>query len=223
MRRKIAGWLASGVLITLIGASVLRAEDKEHPTDRSMVVWPAGEPARLGVRLSDATPERARELKLPGEYGAIVSELEEGSPAAKAGLAANDVVLEFAGERVRSAAQLRRLVRETPPGRTVTFQFSHAGQIRSSNALLGARHSEERWRERQERFRQLETRRLALEERQRARQQLIEERQRERQQRLEERQRERKQRLREREERRRERERERQWIKAVDSQQLTNS
>ena len=215
MGRKIVAWLVSGVLVALLGVNVVwaeQAEEKEHPTGRSVVVWPAGEPGWLGARLTDVSPEKAHELKLPGEYGAMVNEVDEGSPAAKAGLAANDVILEFAGERVRSTAQLRRLVRETPPGRTIPFQFSHAGQIRSSNAVVGARQSEERSRERQARLRALEARRLAFEERQRDRQQLIEERQRERQQRLEERQREREQRLREREERRREREREGQWL-----------
>src|SRR5260370_15142443 len=58
----------------------------------------------LGVRLRDITTENARELKLPGEYGALVLEVEPDSPAAKAGLEKNDVMLEFGGERVRSVA-----------------------------------------------------------------------------------------------------------------------
>ena len=48
--------------------------------------------------------EKARELKLPGEYGALVTEVEEDSPAAKAGLQEDDVILKFDGERVRSAS-----------------------------------------------------------------------------------------------------------------------
>lgn len=93
--------------------------------------------AWLGVSIQDLTTEKARELKLPsGEYGVLVERVEEDSPAARAGLEKGDVVLEFAGERVRSAAQLRRLVRETPPGRTVTIQINRNGQTQTLNAKL---------------------------------------------------------------------------------------
>lgn len=93
-------------------------------------------PARLGVRLRDVNAEKARELKLPGEYGAIVEQVEPHSPAAKAGLEKGDVILEFAGERVRSTTQLRRLVRETPAERTVNMRVSRAGQIRDLEVKL---------------------------------------------------------------------------------------
>src|SRR5688572_797136 len=51
--------------------------------------------------------------------GVRVERVVDGTPAQKSGLAKGDVLVSFAGEPVRSAAQLTRLVRETPPGRTV--------------------------------------------------------------------------------------------------------
>jgi membrane-associated protease RseP (regulator of RpoE activity) len=96
------------------------------------------EGSRLGVVLSDVTPDSVKELKLPAEAGAIVREVQEGSPAAKAGLEKNDVILQFAGERVRSVAQLTRLVRETPPGRSVNLEISRGGQTRTLSAKLEA-------------------------------------------------------------------------------------
>jgi membrane-associated protease RseP (regulator of RpoE activity) len=95
--------------------------------------------AWLGVRLEEVTAEKAKELRLAGEYGVIAKDVEEGSPAAKAGVAKGDVIAEFAGEKVRSAAQLRRLVRETPPGRTVTLLVDRAGQTKTLSAKLEAR------------------------------------------------------------------------------------
>lgn len=92
--------------------------------------------AWLGVRLEEVTAEKAKELKLAGEYGVIVKDVEENSPAAKAGLAKGDVILEFAGEKVRGTAHFRRLVRETPAGRTVSLQVSRAGQTRTLTAKL---------------------------------------------------------------------------------------
>src|SRR5581483_203973 len=96
------------------------------------------EGSRLGVVLGDVTSESVKELKLPAEAGAIVKEVQEGSPAAKAGLEKNDVILQFAGERVRSVAQLTRLVRETPPGRSVNIEISRGGQTRTLSAKLEA-------------------------------------------------------------------------------------
>jgi membrane-associated protease RseP (regulator of RpoE activity) len=98
--------------------------------------------AWLGVTLKDVSAEKARDLKLPGEYGALVVRVNENSAAAKAGLQEGDVIVEFAGERVRSEAQLRRLIRETPAGRTVSLQVVRDGQARSLSAKLQPRTNE---------------------------------------------------------------------------------
>ena len=95
--------------------------------------------AWLGVRLSEVTAEKAAELNLGEPTGALVEEVVEDSPAAKAGLQANDVIVGFAGERVRSAAQLQRLVRETPAGRSVRVEVSRAGQRRAFEVQLKER------------------------------------------------------------------------------------
>jgi serine protease Do len=95
--------------------------------------------AWLGVTLKDVSAEKARDLKLPGEYGALVVKVDADSAAAKAGLQKGDVIVEFAGERVRSEAQLRRLIRETPAGRTVSLQVIRDGQARSLSAKLQPR------------------------------------------------------------------------------------
>jgi len=112
---------------------------RPHP-GRQTFLFRAGEGggAWLGVRLEEVTAEKAKELKLAGEYGVIVKDVEENSPAAKAGLAKGDVILEFAGEKVRGTAHFRRLVRETPAGRTVSLQVSRAGQTRTLTAKLEA-------------------------------------------------------------------------------------
>jgi membrane-associated protease RseP (regulator of RpoE activity) len=94
--------------------------------------------AHLGVSLSDVTPERAKELKLPSVAGAIVQSVQKDSAAAKAGFEENDVILEFDGVRVRSSAELRRLIRETPVGRTVAIKIMRDGATRMLDAQLEA-------------------------------------------------------------------------------------
>lgn len=142
MTKRTAVWLGSVLALSLLGATILQAQKRESAEAGRAVVTRtdgAGQ-AWLGVRLEDVTVDRARDLKLPGEYGAIVSEVKQDSPAAKAGLKENDVILEFAGERVRSAAMLRRLIKETPPDRTIPLKVSHDGQMHTASATLEARH-----------------------------------------------------------------------------------
>ena len=70
-----------------------------------------GRGSQIGVMVSD--------LEGAGTAGVRIDGVDDGSPAAKAGLREGDVVVEFDGERVRSARQLSRLVQETPDGRAV--------------------------------------------------------------------------------------------------------
>jgi serine protease Do len=69
---------------------------------------------QIGATIRDLDSEQGRTIT-----GAVVDEVREDSPAAKAGLKAGDVVTEYDGERVRSAKHLSRLVAETAPGHTV--------------------------------------------------------------------------------------------------------
>ncbi len=148
MTRKFLVGIALAFLLLLTGVGVFRSQEApEPPRPPELPAFPEalfGEgQAWLGVRLSEVTAEKARELKLPGEYGAVVVGVEENSPAAKAGVAKNEVILEFAGERVRSVTQLQRLVRETPPGRAFTLAISRAGQTRTLNLKLEGREPHE--------------------------------------------------------------------------------
>ena len=93
----------------------------------------------LGVNLAEVDADRARELKLKEAYGAEITRVEEGSPAEKAGLKPNDVVLEYNGQRVEGMEQFGRMVRETPPGREVKLLISRNGATQTLAATLAAR------------------------------------------------------------------------------------
>lgn len=115
--------------------------NSEHPeppgrTENMQFFFSGENQAWLGVELADVTSAKAKELKLPGEYGAIVTRVMENSPAAKAGLKVNDVIVSFAGMRVWSVAQLRQVVRETPPGREAALQIIRDGHRLDLKATL---------------------------------------------------------------------------------------
>jgi serine protease Do len=93
----------------------------------------------LGVNLAEVDADRARELKLKEAYGAEITRVEEGSPAEKAGLKPNDVVLEYNGQRVEGMEQFGRMVRETPPGREAKLLISRNGATQTLTATLAAR------------------------------------------------------------------------------------
>ena len=60
--------------------------------------------------------------------GVEVTMVDQDAPAGKAGIKEHDVILSINGEQVESVEQLRRLIREIPPGRTVTIGISRDGQ-----------------------------------------------------------------------------------------------
>lgn len=83
---------------------------------------------RLGVTVRDVERADVEREKLPGAWGAVVEEVRGGSPAERGGLKAGDVIVEFDGERVRSARQFARLVQEAADGRAVPVVVVRAGQ-----------------------------------------------------------------------------------------------
>lgn len=95
----------------------------------------------LGVTIREVTEEDVERLDLGEERGALVAEVPEEGPAAEAGLQADDVILSWNGSRIESAAQLRRVVGETPAGRTVDVGYARDGDQRSVSVELGDRPS----------------------------------------------------------------------------------
>ena len=101
--------LAAAVAPSASGqARTIRAE--RHGRDLRIL---AGRGAEIGVSVRDAEPSEK------GSAGVVIDDVRPDSPAEQAGLRKSDVIVEFDGERVRSARQFSRLVEEAAPGRTV--------------------------------------------------------------------------------------------------------
>ncbi len=91
----------------------------------------------LGTETLDVTGERVKELKLPAERGVFIDHIAPDSPASKAGLKEKDVVTELNGQRVESALQFRRMIREIPAGRNVELTVWRDGRAQTLNVTLG--------------------------------------------------------------------------------------
>ena len=99
--------------------------------------WGSG--SYLGVDTRDITPDRLAALHLKDERGVEVTMVDQDAPAGKAGLKEQDVILTLNGTDVQSVEQLRRMIRETPPGRVVTLGVSRNGQSMTIKVELADR------------------------------------------------------------------------------------
>ncbi|MDH1703250.1 DegQ family serine endoprotease [Comamonas terrigena] len=71
---------------------------------------------RIGVQIGSVTKEVAESIGLGKPRGALVSAVEAGSPAAKAGVEAGDVIIKYNGTDIDKVSDLPRLVGNTKPG-----------------------------------------------------------------------------------------------------------
>lgn len=101
--------------------------------------------AYLGVRFIVINETIAKTNKLPRDYGALVlrgQRPEElavmpGSPADKAGLVENDIILEIDGQKITEEQSLARVVRAKKPGDKVTLKILHKGEEKNITVELG--------------------------------------------------------------------------------------
>jgi serine protease Do len=75
-------------------------------------------------------------LQSRGTRGALVSRIDPGSPAEKAGLEIGDVIIRFAGNRVKNSAELRKLVVEAKPGMDVVVEVMRNGRRQSFSVTI---------------------------------------------------------------------------------------
>jgi len=143
-------------LLTLVVTAVASAQPAESNVDpnhdRTGESWDGsygseegGGSSYLGVDIADVSPERLGELKLKEEHGAEVTMVDQDAPAGKAGLHEHDVIVSLNGTAIESAAQLRRMIKETPAGRVVNLGISRDGQPLTIKVQLADRRKSMSW------------------------------------------------------------------------------
>jgi hypothetical protein len=95
------------------------------------------EVAWLGVAIDEATEALTAQLGLDPGVGLIVTFVSPESPAAKAGLQKNDVLVELDGQKLVLPAQLRKLVQVHPMGSKVELVYYRAGKRHELSVVLG--------------------------------------------------------------------------------------
>jgi serine protease Do len=92
---------------------------------------------RIGVSIQEVTRELADSFNLSKQGGALISDVEKGGPADKAGILASDVILKFDGKTVNTSNDLPRIVAGTRPGSKVSAQLWRKGEAREVMVTVG--------------------------------------------------------------------------------------
>ncbi len=128
MKRRL--WLVVA-LVALLAAQVVAGQ-------RVIVTKTKGERrAWLGVYIQELDKERRKELGVKGREGVVVVEVVPDSPADKAGLQEDDVIVRLDGEKVQEPDDLISGVKAKKPGDKVTVEYLREGDRRQVEVTLG--------------------------------------------------------------------------------------
>lgn len=140
MNLKVRSILCVAVM-SIAGASFAFGQAAPRPrvaSNRSIFIHKSGG-SYLGIGVAEIDADRAKALNLKEVRGVEVKNVDEDSPAAKAGLKENDVVLEYNGQRIEGTEQFVRLVHETPVDRQVHLVVWRNGATQTLTATIGKR------------------------------------------------------------------------------------
>lgn len=92
---------------------------------------------RIGVTIQEMTRELAESFGLSQPNGALISSVEKGGPADKAGIEASDVILKFNGKAVNNSGDLPRIVAATRPDSKVVVELWRKGESKQLTVVIG--------------------------------------------------------------------------------------
>lgn len=92
---------------------------------------------RLGVVIQEVNQQLADTFGLEKPAGALVSSVEKGSPAEKAGIETGDVILKFNGKEIGRSSELPPLVSELAPGAAANLEIWRKGKIKKISMNVG--------------------------------------------------------------------------------------
>ncbi len=91
---------------------------------------------RLGVSVNALNEDLVKSLKLKSEDGVIVTRVQKDSPASKAGLKRNDVIIKVGKEELKDRRRLFRLIAEAPIDEALSLTYIRKGKTRKAEAVI---------------------------------------------------------------------------------------
>lgn len=90
----------------------------------------------LGISVQALTPELIAALNLSVTEGALVTDVDKGSPADKAGIRRGDVIIELEGKKITDITFLPRMVARMEVGRKINLKIARNGEIKEVTAVI---------------------------------------------------------------------------------------
>jgi len=109
-----------------------------QPIVSKLVQYGKVDHARMGVSISDVTPENAKFFDLKNATGALITDVQAGSPAAAAGIKTGDVIKQIDGSPVEDASELQMAVGLKSPGDKVSLQVMRDGKSENYSLKLAS-------------------------------------------------------------------------------------
>jgi serine protease Do len=91
----------------------------------------------LGVRIQDVDEKLAKSFRLPGTEGALVSQVADDTPAARAGLKVGDFIVAVNGKNIKNTNELRNIVAHLDPTKAYPLRVHRGGKEITVNVTLG--------------------------------------------------------------------------------------
>ena len=91
---------------------------------------------RIGVQIGPVSKEVADSLGLPKAQGALVTGVEAGAPADKAGVEAGDIIVKFDGKAIEKSGDLPRIVGSIKPGTKSTLTVFRRGSMKDLSVTV---------------------------------------------------------------------------------------
>ena len=133
---KTSIWLAAFVIPLLLGGSACG----HYINEGGMIVRvksPDERAGYLGVSIQDMTHRLARSMDIKTDEGALVNDVTEDSPADKAGIKEEDIIIEVDGKKIADADDLREVVRTTKPDSKVNITVMRKDDKKTLTAIIG--------------------------------------------------------------------------------------
>jgi S1-C subfamily serine protease len=111
--------------------------DTAKPIVREIIDKGQVERGYLGVNQINITPGIAKEYDLPVDSGVGIGFVQAGSPADRAGLRADDIIVRVAGEEIKNSGDLLKVLTEHKAGETVTIEYYRDGDLKEATVTLG--------------------------------------------------------------------------------------
>jgi serine protease Do len=93
----------------------------------------------IGVMLGPLTADLAKAMNINTIHGAVIEQVDPGTPGAKAGLKQYDVIVGIDGQKVDNPSEATLKVTEHAPGSTIVLDIIRNGQPMKINVTLGTR------------------------------------------------------------------------------------